>query len=241
MIVKCQKCGHENQHVSIFCRKCGVKLDKDQLETAISNQRKGDSLRRKVRTVRRIIVLIVVIVILYAVFMVFYPSFFHSDKVVLPRKEFSNALVKLHAFELRAQKDYTFNSSEVTALYNRYFILKKLKNNPLSITIDDNNAINFSFARKISKTIPLTLNYTIVGTPFFTTVKGKKTLDFKIDKIKLGNLSLPASLGTYIVPEFKPYYSRKARGALKKVDRIEVDKDKGFLLNLKNRKILNYN
>ena len=81
--------------------------------------------------------------------------------------------------------------------------------------------------------------YTIIGTPLFTDVKGKKVLtDFKIEKAKLGSLSLPSALGTYIIKEFKPYYSRNTKVAVKKISRIEIDKDKGFVIYLITRMVI---
>lgn len=32
MMIKCQKCGFENQMGSIFCRECGEKLDMDAID-----------------------------------------------------------------------------------------------------------------------------------------------------------------------------------------------------------------
>ena len=124
MIIRCQKCGHENQHASIFCRKCGVKLDKEQIDTAISKQKSSDSLRRKGKIIRRFIVLAVIFFILYALFMIIYPSIFSSEIISLPKGQFSEARSKLHSFELRAQEYYTFNSPEATALYNNILYLE---------------------------------------------------------------------------------------------------------------------
>ena len=240
MIVRCQKCGHENQHASIFCRKCGVKLDKEQLEAAIFNQKKSNVLHSRIKTIRRIIILAVIVVLLYSVFMILYPSFFPSQKAVLSKEQFREALIKLHSFELRSQKYYTFNPSEVTTLYNKYLMPKKLRKIPLSITIKNNNNISFSFRKKISNTIPIVLEYTVVGTPLFSNIKGKRVLtDIKIAEVKLGRLSLPSALGTYIVNEFKPYYSKKVKGVVKKINRIEIDKDKGFVIYLRTRRVIN--
>ena len=239
MIVRCQKCGHENQHSSIFCRKCGVKLDKDQLESAVCNQRKSNVLHNRIKTIRRIIILVVIAVLLYSVFMILYPSFFPPQKAILSKEQFRASLVKLHSFELRTQKYYTFSPSEVTVLYNKYLMPKKLKKTPLSITINNNNYISFSFRKKISNTIPIALEYTVIGTPLFLDIKGKKVLtDIKVEKVKLGNLPIPYFLETYILKEFKPYYSRKIRRVVKKIDRIEIDKDKGFEIYLKTRRMM---
>ena len=239
MIVRCQKCGHENQHASIFCRKCGVKLDKEQLEAAILNKKRSNALRNKIKAIWRIIILVMVVAILYAVFMILYPSLFSPHKVELSKEQFRESLVKLHSLELRAQKYYTFNVSEATVLYNKYFIPKNLRKSPLSIIIDINNFISFSFRRKVSRTIPITLDYTIIGVPLFAEVKGKKVLTgFKIENIKLGGLSLPFAFGAYVIKEFEPYYSRKAKGVIKKIDKIEIDKDKGFIICLRTRKVI---
>ena len=240
MIIKCQKCGHENQQASIFCRKCGVKLDKEQIEEAIVNQRKNTKLKNRIHTVRRTITLIIVALIIYGLFLIFYPTFFPASEPKLSKDEFREAAVRLHSLELRSNPDYTFSSPETTVLYRKYFMSKNLRNAPLLISAEKNNTIKFSITKQIHDSVPVKLNYSIIATPIYQEIKGKKTLvDIDIKKVKIGNLAVPSYLAKYIIQEFKPYYSRNAQSFVKKLSKVESDNNGNFIIHLKSRKIIN--
>ncbi len=240
MIIKCQKCGHENQQASIFCRKCGVKLDKEQIEEAIVNQRKNAKIKNRIHTVRRTITLIIFAFIIYGLFLILYPTFFPTSETKLSKEDFRTAAVRLHSLELRSNPEYTFSSPEATSLYRKYFMSKNLRNVPLSISAENNNRIKFSITKPIHNSIPIKLNYTIIGTPVYKEIKGKKTLvDFDINKVKIGKMTVPSFLSQYIVQEFKPYYSRKAENLVKKLSEVESDNNNNFIIHLNSRRIIN--
>lgn len=68
MMIKCQDCGYENQMGSIFCRKCGVKLNMDALDPKLLNQnaKKEDLKKKSKKFVKNLIINIVVLVLLIA-------------------------------------------------------------------------------------------------------------------------------------------------------------------------------
>lgn len=232
MIIRCQNCGYKNQQVSIFCRKCGARLAKEQYDRAFTRKAKKKIILRVLNVLKFVVIFAVIALLCYTALLVFSPSLRQAKKIALSQKQFSEAIVKLHSFELQIHPNYTFSPLEVNALYNRYFIPRNLRRIPLAITINPNNTITFSIKKRLEQTIPVKCS--ITGTPAFSYSKSGRLLSkFIIKKIEVGSLLIPEVIGDYVVQQFKPYYTRRIRSILKKIDRFEVDKTKGFTVYLK--------
>ena len=235
MLVKCKNCGYKNQHTSIFCKGCATKLDKEQFDKAIELQKKKNTRHNKIRTVRGIVGFVILLALLYAITLALYPSFFPT-KTRVSRTQISKAAKKLNSLQLGLESDYNFSPSEATILYNKYFLSRYLKNSPLTITISSDNFVVFLIKDKIINTLPIQLNYSITGTPLFTSSEQGKILSrFMVKRIKLGNLPIPSILGNSLLQQFKPYYTSRTKTILKKISAIDVDKDAGFTIHLKNK------
>lgn len=226
MLITCQKCGFENQQGTLFCKNCGTKLDLDHIDEMIQKRNNGINLKNKFKSFFRLILALVIILILYVIFAVVYPTFSPLKVFKLTKEQQSEATLKLRALDLKRADSYKFSIDEINVLYNKNFISKKLRENPLVITIDNENNFVFRVRKPPHDKIPFDLDFIIVGKPSYKMNKGKSSInDIEIKRVKIGYLTVPKMFQAYILEMFKPYSTKKLKRTLLKISNTEVNED----------------
>ncbi|MBR2427877.1 MAG: zinc ribbon domain-containing protein [Lentisphaeria bacterium] len=128
MLIKCAKCGFENQMGAIFCRGCGEKIDMNAMDpdTVAKNQKKGNSgIIGKI--IRKIFLILIIVALVGAV-----ASFFVSYRLPVykaaPSELLKDAEVKVS--KIGAEKltsllpDTAFTMDEINILLKKRFFGK---------------------------------------------------------------------------------------------------------------------
>lgn len=146
MMIKCTKCGFENQMGAIFCRQCGEKIDMNKIspESLESDKNKEDAKKRVGKIIRWTVRILVLIVILGAGAAAFIPwglpvYVAPDEKSADFKKKEETALFKLKLCAAenmpRLPEKADISLEEINILFDRYF-LKTDENKTASWTIE---------------------------------------------------------------------------------------------------------
>lgn len=171
MMIKCQKCGYENQMGSIFCRKCGVKLDMNALDPKLLKQNaKKDQGKKKAKKFAKNLIINIVVLLVLGVFLgsIFYngglPTYSH------PNYKIEDLNKKLKVLEDGSRKaTVKLSAAELTGLMQErikpmIIATSSARIENIEVTLDGDTVIAYVWLRLFDFT---TLTYTIKGTPKF--------------------------------------------------------------------------
>ena len=196
MLLKCEKCGHENQLGSIFCRECGEKLAINAIRPEVDSKEAINVFG----IVRKIVTGIIVLIAIYLVVMMFIPQ--HTPRNLLTSDQQAKASEKFKAMMKKidgryGENSYRFTSSEVTYLYNNKIAKNDIYNiDKIYFSIDSRNFVHVIMQHKLMGKIPVT--FSLKG------VLPEGSTNFTVRDVQMGRLGLPRFLKKTIVSQFIP-------------------------------------
>lgn len=229
----CKSCNTQNPGENIFCSKCGKKLESEE------NYVNKSSSASKI--ILRLIILIFFLIILGIGYFIIYPVITARTPVMLKGKELMIAGNKLRSIEFKKEGEYKFSPAEATSLYNSYIIDKRLKDNPLNITINENNLTSITIPIILNEWFSHPIPVTLTGYPKFVQIDMENNMfsGFEVKNVKIGNLSIPKSCYHYFLPYFDPYYNHRAKSIMKKIANINSNISDGFTVIVKTKNDIN--
>ena len=202
MMIKCTKCGFENQMGAIFCRQCGEKIDMNEIspESLESELKKEKAKKRVLSAVRwtvRILVLGLLVGGIAAALIPWgLPVYVEPDKNADEyKKQKESALFKLQFYS--AEKIHIFPETEkisideLNILFNEH-LLKPGENKTATWVLDhvffiaNNDRITMQVFIRIFDTVPAVLQFT--GLPELKS--GSDKITFQLDSAVAGRLPL---------------------------------------------------
>jgi hypothetical protein len=235
-MVKCRSCDTENQPEVLYCINCG-----EELNVKITKAPSPKTLTPS-KIFCRVVVLFFLCVIAYVMYSLIFPSVFLPQLPSFSKNELNSSEIKLQNLEYRKSKSYTFSPSEITVLYNRYFIKNNQERNPLFITVDDEKNLCFTILVQFYKSLHILTPITITGSPEFEFINNKRTITtLHIKRVAIGKFPIPNSLYKYIIPYFNGYYNNKASNFTKRIFDIKIEKNKSITFILHSKKQFHYN
>lgn len=223
MNIKCKNCLGENPLGSIFCRSCGAKLSFDELDADIKKNLNRKESSRIFSKIFRVILLIFIIAAFYLAYLIVDP--FHSSGNLanaISKTQELQAVSTMSTIDKGRKGSYILTSEQLNFLAQRY-LGKKDKN--VSAGILAGKYIAFCFYETIfDYYIKLEISKTAVLEPqIIKNDKGIDVFSMKLKYIKFGNLSLPESLNTFFVDDFRPFASNsKVVRISKKIDNLKI-------------------
>lgn len=200
MLIKCTKCGYENELGAIFCRGCGEKIDTSaldprangQLPDAVANAGKNKK-KSKLGTVIFLIILLLLGGLVYLLL--------STDGI--PAYQEQTADYKLQKRMLDRNRSTAFTPAAMTAYFNAELLEKT---NAGGMNFDVQNVMFQGTDDQLTAyiyTIFLTrpVVFTVQGT--LTKGEGEKTVDFTVSALKVGKVNIPAQIQAHILKKFK--------------------------------------
>ena len=234
MLIKCQKCGHENQLGNIFCRNCGEKLDIETSRPEVSNKKAGNNVMAIVKRVATLLVLLAVIYVIYAAFVpsgsADLPTLTDDQKTAVDKK--LESMMKRAQGKLSEGDKFTFTADDAC------YALNKLTAVDCPVTLRTaGQSVSFAATIKMFGQVPV--RYTVVGYPANPEDPSSGSVSLSIGSAEVGQLNvLPLfGLGDLVVEKFKPVYAHeKVKGLLSEMAKIEVDENSAIILLFKEKK-----
>lgn len=255
MMIKCAKCGHENQMGSIFCRGCGEKINMDDLDPATlqseaSKAKKKGAGGRLVRNTISTLVFLIVVILIAAVF----APFGHPAYVSPADEELKKAELKLEGYETivamprtKSPLVVTFSPEELNSLYEKRFFGSKdekdkdkedSKQTSGAYTIDNvsfainDDVMTITLYTHLSGTLPVV--FTLIGTPVKLDNSGN--IGFEIKTAKAGHLPIPSFGTEFISDKFKALTSpQEVKDIVGRASKMEI-KDGNVVLTIPKKK-----
>lgn len=203
MMVKCQDCGFENQMGSIFCRKCGVKLNLDAMDPKLlkQNAKKETLIKNTKKRIKQLVINIVVLGIVVTILgLLFYNGGLRTYEEPAVSAGILNTRIKTMQSGERATT-CSFSPNELTILIKENIMPLLVPGNvsmdAMEVTIDGETVTAYAWIKLFDK-VPVL--YTIVGKLNFKKLEefhphfaGEepppyKPLSFDIDKLVIGRL-----------------------------------------------------
>ena len=226
-MIKCAKCGHENQMGSIFCRGCGEKINMDDLDpAALQNEaakaKKKGSLVKSLRSMISFVLFLIAAGILAGLFL----PIGHGEYVSQSNDTLKAASEKLDSYELKLNMPRTklpmnveFTADEINALFEKRFFGKpsttsadgeKEENeekaaagaysiSDIAFSISPEGLMTIKLYTRLAKQIPAV--FTLTGTPEIT---GEGKIGFKVASAKMGHIPMPSFAQKFIVEKYAP-------------------------------------
>lgn len=182
MMLKCQKCGFENQLGSIFCRGCGEKLDTSCLDHPDSIDKDSKKNKGKAGKIISVIVTIVLIVVLLGAGAAFAMFSIPADSVY----QESKADVEKIVSSLNRGRETSLTPDQISAWYQQYiFSENKIEGiNGVMFKGTGDKLTIYIYANKNGREVVISAIGTIAkGT-------GDKKVDFKVEGYKQGYVPL---------------------------------------------------
>lgn len=171
MMIKCAKCGFENQMGAIFCRQCGEKINMDEISPeSIEQGKKKDKAKQAaasaIRWTVRILVVLVILGVAAAAFAPWgLPVYVAPDENSAAFKEKEeNAMFKLKFFSAerlaRLPEKESITIEELNILFSKYF-LKPGENKSAAWTLDhiylipEKDSITTQIFARLFDTVPV--------------------------------------------------------------------------------------
>lgn len=201
MLIKCQKCGYENQIESIFCRGCGEKLDHSSLtpEKIESNSKKKSGSGHMLRNGITIVILAGIVFLLWQIF---FPG-------NIPEYTESKASFQKEKRALERKKNTSFTPEQLTALFN-----SEILDN--TGTKNDMYTVRHILFRGQGDQLTILVYSALGKLPVVFTFNGKlNKSDAEEDKIAFKLHSLKAGDLTLAIPAMQKMFLHKFDGALR--------------------------
>lgn len=239
MLIKCQKCGHENQLGAIFCRNCGDKLDIETIHPEVGVSKSFNF----VKTIRKLIGLFSFLILAGITAAVFVPSGFKTirpledDAKEKTKEKFEDFMAKLEV--VTKQREFTFSLPEATYILNN-FILAPQEDKKRDLVFDSTpgGRLNFITYSMIFDKIPLRVEISGRLNPVDLDESADNSevmaFQYKILEVKFGHMPVPSAVSDNIISKFKPLWeNEKVAKILKSIEKIDVDSEAGLLITIK--------
>jgi ribosomal protein L40E len=240
MLLKCAKCGFENQLGAIFCRNCGAKLNLEELRPKVVDRDGGFSVLGLLRKLLGLVVFVGLVGIIVAMFVpaseVLYPSLSDNAEQEVARTKIKNLINRID--EEMGDKKYVFSASEATFIYNDTFIAKvegetagAYAVEKLAFRVDQHGFINILLVTKLAGKIPVT--FEIRGSPVNPSGDEVTPVSFVVSECKMGRMPVKF-LENKVIEKFLPALSGgNADKIMKVLKSVVVTDDKNFEISVK--------
>lgn len=211
MLLKCAKCGNDNQLGAIFCRECGEKLE---IETIRPNVEKTKA-TNIIGIVRRVVTGIILLILIYVIAAMFIPqsppsSMLASDLQAKASEKFKAMMAKIDG--RYGESSYVFTPAEVTYLYNNEMTEEAAAETgsysieKMYFTIDSRSFVHIMIQSKLAGKVPVTFALTGILPEDSTAMTVRST--------QMGRLGLPKMFKKKIISKFT---SANDTGIIKKL------------------------
>ena len=255
MLMKCEKCGHENQLGAIFCRGCGGKLDVEAVQPKVQHSESSVNFGG---IAKKLIGFIIFLAIVAVIVMPFYPDNLSSYPPLSGDDAVKAAKEKFESIQKKSEQGfgddtYTLSAQEATYLYNSAFLAKTAApgaDKPaaapaaasapaeapvyniekLIFDIDSVGFVHIILKTKLFDQIPVTfeLKGTIVNAP--TKEAGKPSITFNAVEYKMGRMPVKFAK-KQVLDKFMPALAgKKIEQILKAISKVEVNDAKSFVV-----------
>lgn len=239
MLIKCQKCGHENQLGAIFCRNCGDKLDIDSIRPEVGNSKRFNFMK----TVKRLISVFSFLFLIGITAAVFVPSGF-KDIQPLAEEEKGKAKEKFEDFQAKIetagkQREFTFSLQEATYIFNN-FILAPQEDRKKDLVFDatPGGRLNFITYSMVFNKVPLRVEISGRINPIDLDENEDNTdnmaFKYNVLAVNFGHMPIPSVISDKILEKFKPLLENaKVTKILKAIEKIDIDAESGIIVTIK--------
>lgn len=129
MMIKCSKCGFENQMGAIFCRGCGEKIDMNSLdpETVAKSKNAAERGKKIAKLIRHLVGIVILLAIIGTVAAAFVPCGDAYAEAPEDALKSGSSKIELLGMESLAvvPRDTAFSVDEINALFNQRFLKKE--------------------------------------------------------------------------------------------------------------------
>ncbi len=202
MMIKCAKCGFENQLGSIFCRGCGEKIDTSALDPQANGDIPGVELAKKEKKkggARGFIFLLILLGLAGFVYMLL-----TTDGV--PAYTPGDVAYNKSVRDLERNRSTAFTTEQMTAWFNKEILGKNtatsggFKLNNIQFADAGNDGMLTAYIGTDLFTCPVI--FTLTGS--LTKGDDEKPVDFQVKELKVGRIRVPAAAMPYILEKFQP-------------------------------------
>lgn len=233
MMIKCQKCGFENQLGAIFCRQCGGKLELEELRPEVKDKKKQGCFKLGCK----LFVVMFLLTISALVFVLFFPLSY-TEYAPMQEKE-KTALDK----KMKDMKDalegkskvrfYTITPAEMSALLQDFIkeYAPDFKIDDIVIEIKDGKPILILQQKFLGV---LRFRSELSGDFGITTNKdGKNAFDPTIENFKFGNLPKLSFNNWKLMEKIDPDSQKLVMNIIDLLEKFEISEDGNFEIVLK--------
>jgi len=233
MMIKCQKCGFENQLGAIFCRQCGGKLDLEELRPEVKDKKKQGCFKFGCK----IFVVMFLLSISALVFVLFFPMSYteyapmaEKEKTALDKKMKD---VKATLEGKNKMRFYSFTPAEMSELLKDFGkeYLPDFKMDDIVIEVRDGKPVLIlqqKFWGVLRFRSELSGNFGIEKGE-----DGKNTFDPTIENLKFGNVPTLSFSDWKIMEKVDPDSKQLIMNIIDKVEKFEINEDGNFDILLK--------
>jgi hypothetical protein len=242
MLIKCQKCGHENQLGAIFCRSCGDKLDIETIRPEVGKSRRFNV----VKTIRKLVTIFSFLVLAGVTAAIFIPSGFKDIKPLeeeakeKTKEKFEDFMAKIEV--VSKQREFTFSLPEATYIFNN-FILAPQEDRRRDLVFDATRGgrLNFITYSMILDKVPLRVEISgrIIPIDLDENEDNADNMAFKYNvlSVNFGHMPIPSAISEKILEKFKPLLeNERVVKILKAIEKIELDYESGIIVTIKKQK-----
>ncbi len=240
MLVKCPKCGFENQLGAIFCRNCGEKLDIEQVRPKVVDRGEGFSVFGLIRKLLMLAIFLGLVGVIIAMFIPtsesLYPSITDSAGQEAARTKIKNLIARVD--EEIGETKYVFSGPEATFAYNDSFMAKVEGDTggayaveKVAFKADSRGFMHVLLVAKLGGKIPVT--FEIKGFPV-NPAEGETTpVSFTVTDCTMGKM--PMSFAQkQILEKFMPaLMGGKVGKILSSLKRVEMDDAQNIVITVK--------
>ena len=233
MMIKCQKCGFENQLGAIFCRQCGGKLELDALRPEVKDKKKQGCFK----TGCKIFVVLFFLMISAFVFVLFFPMNY-TEYPPMPEKEKTALDQKMKdvqaALEGKSKmRFYSFTPAEVSILLKDFINEYKpdLKMDDIAIEVHD-GVVSLILQKKFLGV--LRFRTELRGTPeLIKEEDGKTGFEPNIGYFKFGNIPTISFSSGKMMDELDPDMKELVSNIVGRIEKFEITEEGNFDIVLK--------
>lgn len=236
MLIKCPKCGFENQLGAIFCRNCGEKLDIEKVKPKVVDQGEGFNLFGILRKLIGLLILVGVVGVLVAMFIpadeALYPTLTGTSEQDAAKTKIKNLIARVDD-EIGDTK-YTFSAAEATFVYNDTFLGKVEGDTGTSYVVekvafkaDERGFIHILLVTKLAGKIPAT--FEIKGVPVNPT--DGSAVSFAISECKMGKM--PMSFAQKQILDKFNLTGGKLDKIIANLKSVEIDENQNIVVTVK--------
>ena len=239
MLIKCDKCGHENQLGAIFCRNCGEKLDIESIHPEVGASKSFNF----IKTIKRLISVFSFLFLIGITAAVFVPSGFKEIQP-LAEEEKGKAKEKFEDFQAKIEtadkkREFTFSLQEATYIFNN-FILAPQEDRKKDLVFDATagGRLNFITYSMIFDKVPLRIEISgrIIPLDLDENEDNTNNMAFKYNilSVNFGHMPIPSVISDKIIDKFKPLWENaKVAKILNAIEKIDIDAESGIVVTIK--------